>query len=87
MEKVITGALLVLNSQKLSKTYGRRNYAIVTYDKTFYSGGYGYMKCLGLLSWLLTTMAEHDIKIFEFTYKKDFEEAKKMLESKGYISK
>lgn len=83
--KVLGATLSIMMDERFgSKVYGRRNYIIVTYDKSFYKLGFGQAKRLRLTNWYLKTIAEHNIHFFEFTYKKDCESCAEALTENGY---
>lgn len=72
-----------------SKLDGRRNWTIRIEEredvKVAYVGGYGVMKRRGMLGAFLKSIAKYHIRWFEYTYKKDFKKAVKVLEDNGYI--
>ncbi len=57
-----------------SNVCARRCYVIIIRDnKIWFAGGWGQAKRDGLLSWYLTDMYRHNVKSWEYTYKKDFD--------------
>ena len=69
----------------VSKNYGRRNYVIYTYDNTATLYGWGQAKRRDILcSTTFKDIKEHHIHWFEFTYKKDAQEALIALAQSGY---
>lgn len=91
LTEIICGLIDVEIADKLySKVEGNRNWAIEV--ETSKSGRkvatcnrYGVLKRRGYLTAFLTAIAEYHIRWYYFTYKKDYEETKKILENNGYI--
>ena len=78
----ITAELITMDimNKVCSKVNGRRNYVIRTENgKIVFAGGYGTAKRYGWLSEYLTYITEHHVRWYEFTYKKDFDEACALL--------
>lgn len=90
LTKIICGLVNVEIADKLySKVEGNRNWAIKvetlrTGRKIATCNRYGVLKRRGYLSAFLWEIAEYHIRWYYFTYKKDYEEIKKILENNGY---
>lgn len=87
MKKIVLGSVLAFASSFGNKTPGRRNYAIVIYDDKFFCGNFGRLKEKGYFSWRLSDMAQHNILIINYTYKRDFQHDCAMLEEAGMIKR
>lgn len=92
-EMVIELTKMDIENKLFSNVKGNRNWAIQTKRyinddgielKWAYVARYGMMERRGCFSEFLTDIAKYHIRWYKFTYKKDFEEAIKILESDGY---
>lgn len=81
---ILTLATILADERLGDKVYGRRNYAIITYDDHFFKMGFGDAKRRGMLGWYLSTMREHNIHIWAYTYKKDCDATAERLIEMGY---
>lgn len=74
----------------MSNVKGNRNWGIKTEifpksgDKYAYIGRYGALRRRGLMSEFIKDIIKYRIRWYEYTYKKDFEEAVTMLENNNY---
>lgn len=88
-EVVETLAAVEVADKIVSNTPGRRNWLIRTEVSRkgelviFYNGAYGRADDLGLLSERISYIAEHKVRWYKFTYKKDYEAALNALRAMG----
>lgn len=92
MKEIISGLTeMVIENEINSKVEGRRNWVIRTEVRNGkkvipYAGGYGRAVDIGWVGpELITTIVKNSIRWYEFTYKKDYLEALKKLENKGFV--
>ena len=93
MEMAIGMAKMKRENKLFSNVKGNRNWAIRTERwtndegierKVAYVSRYGMMARRGMFSEFVRVIVKYNIRWYEFTYKKDFEEAIKLLEVDGY---
>lgn len=92
MEEIIKGLTeMLIENEVNSKVESRRNWVIRTEIRNEkkvipYAGSYGKAVDIGWVGpELVMTIVKNSIRWYVFTYKKDYLEALKELESKGFI--
>lgn len=83
-EAILTALSIMIDKYLGDKVYGRRNYAIITYDNRFFKLGWGEAKRRNLLCWRIADMGQHNIHMWAFTYKADWDNCANRLKELNY---